>query len=60
MNGKKAKRLRRELFTHDQFVAERANKTYVYAQDKRGRDLPVAMRAPGLLHKYRENKKNDR
>jgi len=60
MNGKKAKRLRRELFTHDQWVEEKANRTYVHAQDKRGRDLPFGMKAPGLLHKYQENKRNGR
>lgn len=60
MNGKKAKRLRRELFTHDQWLMEKENRKYVYAQDTRGRDLPVARKAPGLLYKYQENKKNGR
>ena len=58
MNAKKAKRLRRELFTHDQWLAEKSNVSYVHAVDKRGKELPVRMRAPGLLNKYRENKRN--
>jgi len=57
MNEKKAKRLRRELFTHDQWLYEKANVKYVHAIDNRDNELPFIIRTSAMLNKYRENKR---
>jgi len=56
MNEKKAKRLRRELFTYDQWLYEKANVKYVRATDVRGNELPFIIRTSAMLNKYHENK----
>ena len=60
MNEKKAKRLRRELMTHDQWLQAKRDVTYVHAKDRRDRELPCAVRSPGLINSYQENKRGVR
>lgn len=57
MNGKKAKKLRRELMTHDQWLKAKTDTIYVNAKDKDDRDPPCAVRSPSLLHAYKAHKR---
>lgn len=62
MNGKKAKALRRQFGTHDEFIKAQANRRYVWDSNPwvsgDARTSISMFRLPDIVTKYKEAKRN--